>query len=368
LHVPLIVHFPSKWWHLAPGEYRVNGTSERLVSFIDLAPTVLSLAGLEPPPWMQGDAFAGRYAARPREFNYGFRGRMDERHDLARSVTDGRYVYIRNYLPHRTSGQHVNYQFITPTTRVWKERFDAGQLNAAQRRFWETREPEELYDLQTDPDEVVDLAGSAEHQRILRRLRNAQRELAREIRDVGLLPENEIHDRDSGIAPFTMGHNRRLYPMEEIMDAAELASGLDPRATPKLVRLLRHEDSAVRYWGAMGLLMRGPDAVAGAREELSALLRDPAPAPRIPAAEALGRFGSEADAAAARAVLLELAPMDVNGLFVSVQALNALDAMGERARPVAKEVAALPLTRPGLAGKFRDYVPRLIESITGTLP
>lgn len=363
LHVPLIVHFPSKWWHFAPEEYRVNGTSERLVSFIDLAPTVLSLAGIKPPPWLQGGAFAGRFPAKPREFNFGFRGRMDERIDLARSATDGRFVYIRNYMPHKPWGQFIDYMFQTPTTRVWKEQFDAGRLNDAQSQFWKPKPPEELYDLANDPDEVTNLASSPEHQRILRRLRKAQQELALEIRDVGFLPENEIHQRDSSAPPFTMGHDRDLYPVEEVLAAAELASSLEAGATSKLKRLLKHPDSAVRYWAALGFVMRGEVAVGGARDELAALLNDPAPAPRIAAAEALGRFGNDADAAAALKTLMQLASMLTNDLYTSVLALNAIDALGARAQPVVAEVATLPVTRPGLPAKLRDYVPQLIKSI-----
>jgi uncharacterized sulfatase len=364
LHVPLIVHFPTRWRELAPEEYRENGTSERLVSFVDLAPTMLSLAGIRPPPWMHGAAFAGRSPAKPRQFNFGFRARMDERIDLARSATDGRFVYIRNYMPHKPWGQFINYMFQTPTTRVWKNRFDAGQLNHAQQEFWLPKAPEELYDLAADPDEVNNLATSPEHQRTLRQLRKAQQNLARQIRDIGFLPENEIHDRAAGAPPFTMGQDRKRYPFREIAAAAELASDLNPQAAAKLERLLQHPDSSVRYWAALGFIIRGEAAVAGAREHLAKLLNDPAPAPRIAAAEALGRFGNDADAGVASKVLLELAPMDANGLYVSILALNALDALGERANPAAAAVATLPVTRPDLPAKLRGYVPQLIGSIT----
>lgn len=363
LHVPLIVHFPSKWRQLAPAEYRVHGSSHRLVNFVDLAPTVLSLTGIRPPPWMQGAAFAGRFAATPREFNFGFRGRMDERLDLARSATDGRFVYIRNYMPHKPCGQFIDYMFQTPTTQVWKQRYDAGSLNAAQRRFWEPKPPEELYDLASDRDEVNNLAMSTAHQKVLRRLRRAQQTLARDIRDIGFLPENEIHDRDPNAAPFTMGHDRQRYPLEAVTAAAGLASGLDPGAAGKLKRLLKHRDSAVRYWAALGFVMRGEAAVDHAREQLRELLSDAAPAPRIAAAEALGRFGTAADAAAACRVLIELAPPDPNGLYVSLLALNALDALGPRARAVAGAAAALPAEQPELPAKLREYVPNLIDSI-----
>ena len=114
LHVPFVVYFPEKYKHLAPKEYTAGGQSDRLISFVDLAPTLLSLVGIQPPEWMQGHAFAGPFQTEPQPFIFGLRGRMDERMDLVRSVTDGRYVYLRNYLPHLSQGQHVDTQFKTP--------------------------------------------------------------------------------------------------------------------------------------------------------------------------------------------------------------------------------------------------------------
>ncbi len=139
LHVPLIIHVPVKWRHLAPKEYLPGGQTHRLVNFTDLAPTLCSLAGVRPPKWMQGHAFMGRFEAPVQPFNYGFRGRMDERYDLVRSVTDGRYVYIRNYMPHLIYGQYLNYMFQTPTTQVWKQLYDEGKLQPPQTFFWERK-------------------------------------------------------------------------------------------------------------------------------------------------------------------------------------------------------------------------------------
>lgn len=364
LHVPLIVHFPAKWAHLAPEDYVAGGSSPRLVGFVDLAPTVLSLAGIRPPKWMQGHAFAGEFEARPQRYLHGFRGRMDERYDMVRSVTDGRYVYLRHYLPHKIYGQRIDYMFQTPTTRVWKEMFDRGELDEVQRRFWEIKPSEELYDLENDPDEVNNLVGSPDHRRVLNRLRRAQRNLAAEIRDLGFLPENEIHSRDPGSAPYTLGHDERLYPLERIMATAELAASPAHGDTGRLVKALADRDSAVRYWAALGLLMRGETAVTEHRDALLKLLQDPSRAPRIAAAEALGRYGNEADAAAALRVLIELAPLDKTDLYVSVMSLNAIDAMGDRAKLAGPEIDALPTERPGLPGKLRAYVPALKESIT----
>src|SRR5437879_4178512 len=228
LQVPLVVYIPDKFKDLRPPEYKPGGKSDRLVSFVDLAPTVLSLAGIQPPDWMQGHAFLGKFLEAPQPFIYGFRGRMDERYDLVRSLTDGRYVYIRNYLPHKIQGQHIDYMFQTPTTRVWKQLFDQGKLNATQAFFWKPRPPEELYDLDNDRDEVHNLAASAQHQDILQRLRKVQREHALKIRDVGFLPEDEIHSRAAGGTPYEMGHDERKYPLQRILETADMASMPQP--------------------------------------------------------------------------------------------------------------------------------------------
>src|SRR5437870_1547226 len=174
LQVPLVVYIPDKFKDLHPPEYKPGGKSDRLVSFVDFAPTMLSLAGIEPPTWMHGHAFLGPYATAPQPFVYGFRGRMDERYDMVRSATDGRYVYVRNYMPHLIYGQHLDYMFQTPTTVVWKKLHDEGTLTPIQDQFWNTKPPEELYDLQSDVDEVHNLAGSEAHQEILKKLRQAQ--------------------------------------------------------------------------------------------------------------------------------------------------------------------------------------------------
>ena len=212
LHVPMVVFFPEKWKHLAPKEYQPGGKSDRMVSFVDLAPTLLSIVGIEPPAWMQGHAFAGSFQTEPPLFLFGERGRMDERMDLVRSVTDGRYVYLRNYFPHVSQGQRVAYQFETPTTRVWSSQFDEGKTNDAQSIFWRVpKPPEELYDLQSDRDEVRNLASLSEHKETLERLRSAQREHLVSIRDVCFLPEAELHSRTVGLSLIHISEPTRPY-------------------------------------------------------------------------------------------------------------------------------------------------------------
>lgn len=368
LHVPLIVYFPERWKHLAPKEYRPGGTSSRLVGFVDLAPTLLSLAGIQPPEWMQGHALAGPYQTPGPEYAFGFRGRMDERIDLVRSVRDQRYVYIRNYMPHLIYGQHVSYMFQTPTTQVWQRLYKEGKLAPPQRAFWEPKPPEELYDLASDRDEVQNLANSAEHQAVLARMRKALREHLLAVRDVGFVPEAELHRRSAGSSMYEFGHDPKRYPLEEVLAMAELAAGRDPQAVPQLRQGLRATDSAVRYWAATGLLIRGQAAVKEAQEQLRQSLNDESPSVRIAAAWALGQYGSASDAAAAVKVLGQLAPPRQNGVYTSIFALNAIDALGNKAATLYSLVGNMPTQDPRAVARAGGYVERLVEKIVGQKP
>ncbi len=369
LHVPLLVHIPEKFKDLRPADYVAGGTTNRPVSFVDFAPTMCSLAGIKPPEWLQGYAFLGKFIAPAQPYVYGFRGRMDERYDLVRSVTDGRYVYLRNYLPHLSQGQHVDTQFKTPTTAVWKKLYDEGKLNAGQRIFWQTpKAPEELYDLQNDRDEVNNLAGSPAHQATLAKLRAAQQAHSRRIRDLGFIPEGERLTRAGTQSPYDFGHDDTKYPFERVFAAAELASSLKPDAAPALKKFLTDPDSAVRYWGALGLYMRGPAVVTGAHTELAAALIDTSPYVRIVAAEALGQFGPAADVTTALPILTSLADWGKNDVFTALAALHALESLGlEKIAPARAALLALPATGASPDARYAAYIPRILGDLRASL-
>ena len=368
LQVPLVVYLPKQFQHLATDNYKPGGKSDRLVSFVDFAPTVLSLAGIQPAEWMQGHAFLGKFQEKQQPYVYGFRGRMDERSDMVRSVTDGRFVYVRNYMPHKIYGQYLDYMFQTPTTRVWKQMHDEGRLTATQDLFWNVKRPEELYDLQNDPDEVQNLAGTVMYRDIKARLRQAQQTLAKEIRDVGFLPEGEIHARAVGSSPYDMGHDPTKYAFDRISAIAELASMLEPEAVGELRRSMTDPDSAVRWWATLGILMRGGDGARAARTELLTALDDSSPYVRIVAAEILARYGNDSDLKRSLMVLEKLGPPDTNGVFVSMATLNALYELGEKAVPLVSTVKTFPLTFPVPDARFVPYVPRLVKDLTDRFP
>ncbi len=364
LHVPLIVFIPETYREFAPDGWQQGGASDRMVGFVDLAPTALSLAGIDPPAYMHGDAFLGTYAEAPREFNYGFRGRMDERYDMVRAVRDERYVYMRNYNPHKIYGQYVAYMFQTPTTQVWHDLYVAGELEPPKTYFWEAKPSEEFYDLQNDPDETINLADSPDHAEIIERFRRAEREWTAGIRDLGFLPEYEIHARSNGIAPYDMGREDDRFPAERIMSAARSAGDIENTTPGTLETLTEDEDSAVRYWGVLGFLMRGEEAIAGNAARLMEIMeKDPAPAVRIAAAEALGRFGPEGGLDSVLEVLLTYADAEQHGLYLAMQALNAIDHMDTRAASAKDAVSALPDRDPDAHGRMGNYVLRLKEKI-----
>ncbi len=365
LRVPLAVFIPEKFKELRPPDYKAGGSSDRLVSFVDFAPTLLSLAGVKPPEWMQGHAFLGKFIAPAPQFLHGFRGRMDERYDLVRSVTDGRYVYIRNYMPHLIYGQHLDYMWQTPTTRVWEKLHNDGKLTPVQDAFWNRKPPEELYDLRSDRDEVKNLAASPAHSEIKAKLRKVQQEHALKIRDVGFIPEGERFAHAQGGSPYDLGHDDSKYPLARVLETADLASMLQPDALPALKKAMNDADSAVRYWAVLGVLMRGKAAVEATHSELRAALKDSSADVSITAAQALGQFGSDADLKDVLPFLAEHADWKKHGVFSALAALNSLDALGAKASPLATVIKSLPTNGPSPNARFNSYVPRLVEDLQG---
>jgi len=202
LRVPLIVRWPGI---VAPGSVRSD-----LVSLMDLSATVMTIAGLPIPKHMQARPFYmadGRPSTRPRTVVFGHRDRMDEACDTVRSARDARYRYIRNIHPDRPYALHVAYGEETPTLqelrRLHKDEAAAmgrGEtptaLTPVQRLFMAPSKPaEELYDLQTDPHEVRNLAAEPAHADVLARLRREVDRWQRECGDLGLLPEAELIER-----------------------------------------------------------------------------------------------------------------------------------------------------------------------------
>ena len=160
---------------------------------MDLAPTVLSLLNIEPPPHYDGKAFAGPFEDQPRKYAFGTADRFDESTDMQRSVLDGRFVYIKNFMPELPLIYRNKYRERIPMNSKLIQMDSQGELDGdASYIFMKTKEVEELYDLQEDPYEVKNVATNPEYADKLVELRNALSAWQIEIDDKGFLPENEI--------------------------------------------------------------------------------------------------------------------------------------------------------------------------------
>ena len=134
--------------------------------------------------------------------------------------------------------------------------------------------------------------------------------------------------RSEGGTPYEMAHDRRRYDLAAILRAADIANSRDPEKLGPLMELLMDEDSGLRFWGAVGCIALGREA-AGAREALLARLQDHSPDVRIAAAESLCLLGNTEEALHTLGELL-----DDENEYVRLHAANALDNIGETARPL----------------------------------
>ncbi len=185
--VPLLVRWPGT---IRPGTVR-----DDLVSLMDLGPTVLSIAGVKVPSYMQGRAFLGEQAGTPRDYVFCARDRMDETYDMMRAVRDKRYRYIRNYQHAKPYAQYIHYMDQMPTLQEMRRLHAAGKLAGPQKNFFAPEKPvEELYDSAADPDEVNNLAASPSHREVLARMRKVHEQFMKETGDLGLVPEPELQE------------------------------------------------------------------------------------------------------------------------------------------------------------------------------
>jgi len=202
LRVPLMIRWPKGLGStLAPGS--VNSD---LVSFIDLAPTVLALAGAEIPVHLPGRVLVGPKAGAAPELVFAARDRMDTEYDMMRSARDGRFLYIRNFSPELPYAGHITYRNQSAIMQEWFRLQAAGKLTGPAALWMRNSRPaEELYDTRTDPHQVHDLSAEAAHRATLERMRRAVTDWMARTSDQGLVNEPEMIQRmwPGGVQPET---------------------------------------------------------------------------------------------------------------------------------------------------------------------
>jgi len=326
IRVPLLIRFPKNCAHLAPAG--PGKTVDRLVSSVDFPPTLLRLAGLAVPKYMQGRPFLGPDPAKPPAHIYATRDRVDEAYDVARCVRDANWLYVRNYMPHLSYNQPSYYSDLGEIRNDITKLAASGKLTSAAQKHYAgpTRAMEELYDTGNDPHQIDNLARSPKHAERIDRMRKLLRKWMIETKDLGFIPECELAAGTKGTTPYEKARSNKPFPLERILSAAELVGG-GPKVMDRQVKLLKDADAAVRYWAAVGLRALGKKALPAA-DALTAALGDASPAVRIEAAWALVDL-DKGDRA------LELLRTELLGADkrAAIRAARALQMLGAKARP-----------------------------------
>jgi len=347
--VPFIMRFPKKWAHLAPA--RPGDWVDQPVSFVDFPAAVFSLAGVPIPKHFEGHAFIGNQKVEPRDQVFLFRGRMDERYDTVRAVRDRHYRYIQNYSPHRPWGQQYSYPFrVMPSMGSWYRAYLDGKCNSVQARYWRPKPSEEFYDIESDPYEIKNLIDDPKYAERIARMRNTLKQDIIRTRDIGFIPEGmfERLSADKTLYEFAQSDD---YPIDRIVDVANLAASRDASSLDKLITACNDPNPVIRYWGATGCLILQKKA-APAKEKLKALLKDEWMDVRVVAAEALSYLG-ETDLA-----LRTMKPI-IRGkeTFATLAALNALDFMLDAGNVSLDRILELieGLRFKDVSGRMVDY-------------
>ncbi len=185
LRVPLLVRNPD--------HKNANSVNDELVSFVDFAPTVLSLVGLHIPDYMQGQAFLGKQKTARRKYVFAARDRMDPAPETIRAVRDKQFKYVRNYRPDLPYIGPIPYRDQQEIMQEILRLDERNELGANQWQFSARNKPlEELYDTTADPHEINNLAADPQYFDKLAELREAHEEWTEETGDLGHMSEHDL--------------------------------------------------------------------------------------------------------------------------------------------------------------------------------
>ena len=291
-HIPMLVHVPKKWQHLSP--FKLGSKIDETVAFVDLAPTLLSLIGLEKPEQMQGRAFLGSKRVAPGEDDVVFlyADRFDEIYGMRRGIPDGRWKYIHRFTPHLPAAPYSYYQFGQDGWKDWQKAWKDGKLTGRYKTTWEPNQPvEELFDTHADPWEVKNLATDPAHVERLQDMHARLKQTMINANDTGIIPEPMFSDLTDGKTITNYAASRKK-DMPALVDLAFKASARNPKNLPQFISLLKSEDPVQRYWATLGCVILGKKS-STAENDLNQLLDDKHSAIRVQAASALIKVGKQ---------------------------------------------------------------------------
>ncbi|TVR73854.1 MAG: DUF229 domain-containing protein [Marinilabiliales bacterium] len=350
LQVPFVLHVPDKYKHLA--ENLTAPVTDRMVGFVDFAPTVITLAGAEVPEIMEGRNFLGA-GTEPKEYIYGYRDRADDCYEVSRSVYDGRYLYVRHFMPQLPYFQQA--VIFGPQKEGSYEEIhrlrNLGLLPEGTRRMFERKPAEELFDLQNDRWEENNLIDDPGLEELVGHLRGKLNTWMLDYHDTGLMTEGEMMIRayENNTSVYEMAREYSRGDMQKILEAAQMVGKADDPAG--LESFFTAGDSFVRFWALVALDAFEGD-ISSVDHLLEDLLHDPSPDVAVKAAEiSIKRYGSKE----AYRVLEEVLGHEYEP--VVLQAAISVRQLEEKAEPLlpAIENRIMPKYSGNVWGRYRTW-------------
>ncbi|MFC2116244.1 sulfatase-like hydrolase/transferase [Bacteroidota bacterium] len=292
LHVPLVVRIPEKFKHMI--DIDPGSVSDGFVSFADFGPTLLKLAGADIPEGIDGKPFMGEGIEEKdltsRDVVFGYADRFDEKYDLIRTARKGNFKYMRSYQPFNPDGLHNNYRYISLAYQEWREMYRRAELNDVQKHFFEPRPAEELFDIEADPYETINLAADPAFGGKLQEMRELLTGWVKGMPDLSFYPESElVKEAFHNPVVFGQEHKQEISTLVDIADLSLLSVN---QAKSGIGAALSSDDPWKRYWGLIVCSSFGEKA-AEFYETARSLTRDENLLVRTRAAEFLALTGTQ---------------------------------------------------------------------------
>jgi N-sulfoglucosamine sulfohydrolase len=349
LKVPLIIVAPDKYkeaLNIHPGS-----ENTRLVSFVDFAPTILNLLGIDAPSFMQGLPFLGPDSDNQNEYVYATADRVDEAYEVVRSVRTEKFRYIRNFLPHLPLIQPNYYSDQSEIMKeVYRVRDTISTMTDAQKSMWLKKRPvEELYSIEDDPFEIQNLASNPSYSGTLKRMRHLNTQVMLDTHDSGLAPESYMYEIAEGTTPYEILQDSIVYPIKKILKMMdELHRQQDNEGL--VLNYLNEPSPLVNYWAIICLQYQN-NLNNVIMDKLIDKLNSPYKFVSTTAAETLCKFGKTE---IGLPVLMEA----INGQnqYNQLMAARALELLGEKSNPYRQQIIeAWDKLKVQTDGKWKGY-------------
>jgi len=291
--VPFVIWFPEMYKNLSP--WGTSGVvTDELIDFEDLAPTLISLAGGSVPDYLTGRILIGKNRSKPIGHLILSTDRSDNGIDLVRSVTDGKYMYSRNFMPFMPQARYIRYMEIGEIKQQMRKDLAENKLNPLQKSLFEGRPAEFLYDIENDIWETKNLATDPAHKSVLEKMRTQMKTEILQARDVLLLPEYEIGLISEKTTPYEFRLTDKNYPVAQIYDAASLSGFRGNDIAEKQINMLGSSNKIIRYWAIIGLRSQNSQILKSYMGTIIKAINDPYPPVAVTAsAIAFQRFGDK---------------------------------------------------------------------------